>query len=433
MKKTIKRIIASLLVVIMVFGSAPLEVLTGLDLASLFGVKAEAAGAGFQYPIRIQATDGQWYRLNKPNKAHKAIDLSAPTTTDVYSIGDGTVAIVYSDCKNYNGALNSACGCTPHKTYIKNGEIVTENGTKSKGYCNLGYGNGVVIDHHNGKYSHYAHLSTVNVNVGDSVTAETVLGKVGSSGNSEGPHLHFAYSNSSSYNGTFEDPFESCFLPWFKIYVTQNKSTSPIVTGEFPWKNNSFAGCGIEFGDYANNLNKKSADYNGKSNKHFYNLGKNFGELKIGKTYYFRLWLEKELDGRKLKYYSPVYSFKVGDGDIMLLDYSKANNTNVGTGGSTADLTYKLTQKVYDQYVSISNGFHVKDIPYEVGNNVGGKVSKGEYFEVFGVYENNYKNKWYKVKYNGVEGFVFHEHLTKVKTLSKLQYVPNYPKGDLNL
>jgi murein DD-endopeptidase MepM/ murein hydrolase activator NlpD len=54
-------------------------------------------------------------------------------------------------------------------------------------------GNYVVIDHGNGEYSLYAHLqpASVRVHAGESVRAGQVIGKLGSSGNSTEPHLHF--------------------------------------------------------------------------------------------------------------------------------------------------------------------------------------------------------------------------------------------------
>lgn len=54
-------------------------------------------------------------------------------------------------------------------------------------------GNYVLIDHGNREYSLYAHMQpgTVRVRVGDSVAAGALLGKLGSSGNSTEPHLHF--------------------------------------------------------------------------------------------------------------------------------------------------------------------------------------------------------------------------------------------------
>jgi len=55
----------------------------------------------------------------------------------------------------------------------------------------LGYGNVVLIDHGKGYYSLYAHLRDVNVNVGDMVDKDQVIGTVGDTGSLEGPKLHF--------------------------------------------------------------------------------------------------------------------------------------------------------------------------------------------------------------------------------------------------
>ncbi len=54
-----------------------------------------------------------------------------------------------------------------------------------------GYGNAVIIDHRNGLGTLYAHQSRVNVTVGQKVTAGQVVGFVGQTGMSTGPHLHF--------------------------------------------------------------------------------------------------------------------------------------------------------------------------------------------------------------------------------------------------
>jgi murein DD-endopeptidase MepM/ murein hydrolase activator NlpD len=53
-----------------------------------------------------------------------------------------------------------------------------------------GYGNLIRVRHPNGVESWYAHLSSVDVNVGENVAAGDRLGAVGSTGNSTGPHLH---------------------------------------------------------------------------------------------------------------------------------------------------------------------------------------------------------------------------------------------------
>lgn len=54
-----------------------------------------------------------------------------------------------------------------------------------------GYGNTVVVEHQDGIRTRYAHLSSIQVEAGTRVNAGTVVGRVGSSGRSTGPHLHF--------------------------------------------------------------------------------------------------------------------------------------------------------------------------------------------------------------------------------------------------
>lgn len=83
---------------------------------------------------------------------HNGIDIAAPKGTEVYALRDGRVS--------YSGWRG-------------------------------GYGRLVIVHHDDGTETRYGHLSDRLVKQGDLVNADTVIGKVGSSGRSTGPHLHF--------------------------------------------------------------------------------------------------------------------------------------------------------------------------------------------------------------------------------------------------
>jgi murein DD-endopeptidase MepM/ murein hydrolase activator NlpD len=72
---------------------------------------------------------------------------------------------------------------TPIKS-VKEGKVV------EAGYSPLGYGKMVYIDHGNGVTSLYGHMSKILVKNGDEVDNNTIIGEIGSTGHSTGPHLH---------------------------------------------------------------------------------------------------------------------------------------------------------------------------------------------------------------------------------------------------
>ena len=65
------------------------------------------------------------------------------------------------------------------------GGVVTKAGWQG------GYGNMIEIDHGNGLITRYGHLSKIEVEVGDQLTRGELMGFVGSTGRSTGPHLHY--------------------------------------------------------------------------------------------------------------------------------------------------------------------------------------------------------------------------------------------------
>ncbi|MFI6288707.1 M23 family metallopeptidase [Streptomyces sp. NPDC051018] len=102
---------------------------------------------------------------------HSGQDFAVPTGTPVKSVGAGTV--------------------------VKAGPNGAGDGPA--------YGNAVVVKHNNGKYSQYAHLSSVNVVPGQIVKAGQKIALSGNTGNSSGPHLHFEIRTTPNY-GSSVDP-----------------------------------------------------------------------------------------------------------------------------------------------------------------------------------------------------------------------------------
>lgn len=86
-------------------------------------------------------------------KMHTGIDFTAPIGTEIFATGDGT--------------------------------IIEAN------YVNGGYGNEIIIRHGYGYITRYAHLSKIMVRIGQKVKRGDVIGKIGNTGKSVGPHLHY--------------------------------------------------------------------------------------------------------------------------------------------------------------------------------------------------------------------------------------------------
>jgi len=70
------------------------------------------------------------------------------------------------------------------------------------------YGKAVLIKHPSGYMTLYGHLSEISVKAGQEVKAGQVIGKVGSTGRSTGPHLHYEVL----YQGKLKNPME--YIVW---------------------------------------------------------------------------------------------------------------------------------------------------------------------------------------------------------------------------
>jgi murein DD-endopeptidase MepM/ murein hydrolase activator NlpD len=68
---------------------------------------------------------------------------------------------------------------------------VTADGTVTSAGWSGGYGRVIDIDHGNGLSTRYGHLSAIEVRVGQTVRTGQIIGRVGSTGRSTGPHLHY--------------------------------------------------------------------------------------------------------------------------------------------------------------------------------------------------------------------------------------------------
>jgi len=127
------------------------------------GYEGAYGTGGFIWPADNHSLSGNDYW-----SGHLAIDIAAGTGARIYAADSGVVVFA-----------GSALG---------------------------GYGNMVVIDHGNGYQSLYAHLSSVGVSCGQSVSQGQYIASAGNTGYSTGPHLHFEIR----YLGGF-------ISPWFVL------------------------------------------------------------------------------------------------------------------------------------------------------------------------------------------------------------------------
>jgi murein DD-endopeptidase MepM/ murein hydrolase activator NlpD len=144
---------------------------------------------------------------SKPdNSTPTSSDWVAPLAKGTYRIGDNIIVgsgCISRSCGGHSGLDLSASQGTPAKA-ISAGTVVHAG----YGYAGAAYGNHVVLKLADGKYALYGHLASSTVRKGQTVSAGQMVGTVGSTGNSSGPHLHFEIrlNPSQFYVGNFLNP-----------------------------------------------------------------------------------------------------------------------------------------------------------------------------------------------------------------------------------
>lgn len=143
------------------------------------------SGSGFAWPTPgFVSLSSEWFE-DREVYNHGGIDIAGAGImgTPVVAAADGTVVATNSSC-THNWGKSYNCG------------------------CGGGYGNYVMISHAGGKMTVYGHLTSLTVSSGQSVSRGQVIGYVGSTGNSTGPHLHYECRlNGVRYNPMSEYPY----------------------------------------------------------------------------------------------------------------------------------------------------------------------------------------------------------------------------------
>ena len=162
----------------------------GLDMGQLEAATPKGAMGGPFVPVKLGAESGpferQLYRINitraqvdKMNRTLSLVPYRKPVIGEVeFTSGFG----VRSDPFLGRPALHPGVDMVqPYGSEIK----ATAVGRAG------GYGRMVEVDHGNGLSTRYGHLSEINVKIGQQVKIGDIVGEVGSTGRSTGPHLHY--------------------------------------------------------------------------------------------------------------------------------------------------------------------------------------------------------------------------------------------------
>jgi murein DD-endopeptidase MepM/ murein hydrolase activator NlpD len=168
----------------------------GLDMAQLEAAAPRAGMGGPFVPVKLPADAGpferQLYRINitrsqvdRLNRTLTLVPYRKPVIGEVeFTSGFGVRSDPFLGRPAMHTGLDFRASSGDPVRATANGKVV------SSGWAG-GYGRMVEIDHGNGLSTRYGHLSEIHVKVGDSIKIGQVVGAVGSTGRSTGPHLHY--------------------------------------------------------------------------------------------------------------------------------------------------------------------------------------------------------------------------------------------------
>jgi murein DD-endopeptidase MepM/ murein hydrolase activator NlpD len=168
----------------------------GLDMAQLEAATPRAGMGGPFVPVKLPPDAGpferQLYRINitrgqvdRLNRTLALVPYRKPVVGEVeFTSGFGIRSDPFLGRPAMHTGLDFRAAAGDPVRATANGKVA------SSGWAG-GYGRMVEIDHGNGLSTRYGHLSEINVKVGDPVKIGQVIGAVGSTGRSTGPHLHY--------------------------------------------------------------------------------------------------------------------------------------------------------------------------------------------------------------------------------------------------
>jgi murein DD-endopeptidase MepM/ murein hydrolase activator NlpD len=168
----------------------------GLDMAQLEAATPRAGIGGPFVPVKLPPDAGpferQLYRINvtraqveRLNRTLALVPYRKPVVGEVeFTSGFGVRSDPFLGRPAMHTGLDFRAASGDPVCATANGKVV------SSGWAG-GYGRMVEIDHGNGLSTRYGHLSEINVKIGDPIKIGQVIGAVGSTGRSTGPHLHY--------------------------------------------------------------------------------------------------------------------------------------------------------------------------------------------------------------------------------------------------